>query len=69
MSQKDVATHLKITQKQVGFSLRCESVTPEKCRARDQVLFSETLCLIENFVKASPENRQMAYFELAYEQF
>ncbi|KAI0997343.1 hypothetical protein K3495_g10842, partial [Podosphaera aphanis] len=38
---------------------------PEKARGRSPSLSSEDVDKIEEFIKESPENRQMTYFELA----
>ena len=66
MNQTKIATHLQISRKQVGHSLRRGSVTPKKARVRVPSLSSEEVDKVQEFVKSSPENRQMSYFELAY---
>lgn len=69
MNQTKIATHLQISRKQVGHSLRRGSVTPKKARGRISSLSSEEVDKIEEFVKSSLENRQMTYFELAHGEF
>ena len=40
-------------------------MTPKKARGRSPSLSSEDVDKFEEFIKESPENRQMTYFELA----
>ncbi|KAI0998068.1 hypothetical protein K3495_g10121 [Podosphaera aphanis] len=65
INQSKIAAQLNISRKQVGYSLRRRSVTPKKARGRSPSLSSEDVDKIEEFIKESPENRQMTYFELA----
>ncbi|KAI0994102.1 hypothetical protein K3495_g14081 [Podosphaera aphanis] len=65
MNQSKIAAQLNISRKQVGYSLRRGSVTSKKARGRSPSLSSEDIDKIEEFIKESPENRQMTYFELA----
>ncbi|KAI0996483.1 hypothetical protein K3495_g11699 [Podosphaera aphanis] len=65
INQSKIAAPLNISRKQVGYSLRRGSVTPKKARGRSPSLSSEDVHKIEEFIKESPENRQMTYFELA----
>ncbi|KAI0994964.1 hypothetical protein K3495_g13217 [Podosphaera aphanis] len=65
INQSKIAAQLNISRKQVGYSFRRGSVTPKKARGRSPSLSSEDVDKIEEFIKESPENRQMTYFELA----
>ncbi|KAI0994135.1 hypothetical protein K3495_g14048 [Podosphaera aphanis] len=65
INQSKIAAQLNISRKQVGDSLRRGLVTPKKARGRSPSLSSEDVHKIEEFIKESPENRQMTYFELA----
>ncbi|KAI0999112.1 hypothetical protein K3495_g9084 [Podosphaera aphanis] len=65
INQSRIAAQLNISRKQVGYSLRRGSVTPKKARGPSPSLSSEDVDKIEEFIKESPENRQMTYFELA----
>ena len=69
MNQTKIAAHLKISRKQVGPSLCRRSVTPKKARDRDRSPPSEEVDKVEEFVKSSPENRLMIYYELALGEF
>ncbi|KAI1001755.1 hypothetical protein K3495_g6448 [Podosphaera aphanis] len=65
INQSKIAAQLDISRKQVGYSLRRGSVTSKKARGRSPSLSSDDVDKIEEFIKESPENRQMTYFELA----
>ncbi|KAI0993749.1 hypothetical protein K3495_g14435 [Podosphaera aphanis] len=65
INQSKIAAQLNISRKQVGYSLRRGSVTPKKARGRSPSLSSEDVDKIKEFIKESPEHRQMTYFELA----
>ncbi|KAI1004740.1 hypothetical protein K3495_g3473 [Podosphaera aphanis] len=65
MNQSNTAAQLKISRKQVGYSLRRGLATPKEARGRTPSLSSEDVGKIEEFIKEAPENRQLSYFELA----
>ena len=69
MNQTKIAAHLQISRKKVAHSLRRGSVIPKKAPGQVSSLSSEEVNKVEEFVKSSPENKQMTYFELAYGGF
>ncbi len=63
MAVKDIAAKMSFTPERVYYILKCP-ISPRKRKGRPPIFDQEKRQRLVEFVVQSPENRQMAYFEL-----
>ena len=64
-----IANLLGITERQVGYALASEQVTPRRREGRPQTLTEAQVDELEAYVRLSRSTRQMSYFQLAHGPF